>query len=230
MSTFSANEAVTQIFNLKSLLTANSQIKFNMARSSRGNCKTANKSTPSKIETTCRTMTETTPSSNNNTSLNQVSNSSEEILFGKQHKDIDYLLTKVKYLEGKISELETCLFVTQWVNSLRKAKIDCQEQYSRRPCLVISGMNEPGDDKNDLDKVAETLAISAKTSLSKVSTASKKKYSKNIHKKTKQKIIEDQKKKKQPISVKKQKLRYYTILLTYTARLTAALLLCVLGS
>ena len=57
-------------------------------------------------------------------------------------------------------------------------------------------MNDPGDDKNDLDKVAETLAISAKTSLSKVSTASKKKYSKNMYKKTKQKIIEDQKKKK----------------------------------
>ena len=54
-------------------------------------------------------------------------------------------------------------------------------------------MNDPGNDKNDLDKVAETLAISAKTSLS---TASKKKYSKNMYKKTKQKIIEDQKKKK----------------------------------
>ena len=54
MSTFSANEAVTQIFNLKSLLTANSQIKFNMARSSRGNCKTAKKSTPSKTETQLR--------------------------------------------------------------------------------------------------------------------------------------------------------------------------------
>ena len=61
-------------------------------------------------------------------------------------------------MEGKISELEGCLFVTQWVNSLLEAKIDCQEQYSRRPCLVINGINEPADDENDLDNVAETLA------------------------------------------------------------------------
>ena len=61
-------------------------------------------------------------------------------------------------MEGKISELEGCLFVTQRDNSLLEAKIDCQGQYSRRPYLVISGMNEPDDDKNDLDKVAETLA------------------------------------------------------------------------
>ena len=40
-----------------------------------------------------------------------------------------------------------------------EVKIDCQEQYSRRPCLVISGMNEPGDDENDLDKVSETLTL-----------------------------------------------------------------------
>ena len=39
-----------------------------------------------------------------------------------------------------------------------EAKIDCQEQYSRRPCLVINGINEPADDENDLDNVAETLA------------------------------------------------------------------------
>ena len=62
------------------------------------------------------------------------------------------------YLEGKISELEGCLFVTQRVISLLEAKIDCQEQYSRRPCLVINGMNEPADDENDFKKVAETLA------------------------------------------------------------------------
>ena len=60
-------------------------------------------------------------------------------------------------MEGKISELG-CLFVTQWVNSLLEAKIDRQKQYSRRPCMVISGMNKSGDDENNLDEVAETLA------------------------------------------------------------------------
>ena len=126
-----------------------------MTRSSRGNCKTS-KLTPSKLNTK-RTTTETAPS-NNHTSPNQLSNSSEKDLFDKQQKDIDYLVKRVRYLENKISEPEGCLFVTQRVNSLLEAKIDCQEQYSRRPCLVIYRMNEPADDKNNLDKVAETLA------------------------------------------------------------------------
>ena len=126
-----------------------------MTRSSRGNCKTS-KLTPSKLNTKS-TTTETAPS-NNHTSPNQLSNSSEKDLFDKQQKDIDYLVKRVRYLESKISEPEGCLFVTQRVNSLLEAKIDCQEQYSRRPCLVINGMSEPADDENDLDKVAETLA------------------------------------------------------------------------
>ena len=111
------------------------------------------------METTKRTTTETTPSNNNHPSPNQLSNSSEKNLFEKQQKDIDYLVKKVRYFEGKISEVESCLFVTQWVNSLLEVKIDCQEQYSRRACLVISGMNEPGGDENDLDKVSETLTL-----------------------------------------------------------------------
>ena len=65
---------------------------------------------------------------------------------------------KVRYLEGKLYELEGCLFVTQRVNSLLEVEMDCQEQYSRRPCLIINGMNEPGDEENDLENVAETLA------------------------------------------------------------------------
>ena len=68
------------------------------------------KLTPTKMDTK-RTTTETTPSSNH-TSPNQLSNSSKKNLFDKQHKDIDYLVKKVRYLEGKVSELEGCLFVT----------------------------------------------------------------------------------------------------------------------
>ena len=68
------------------------------------------KLTPTKMDTK-RITTETTPSSNH-TSPNQLSNSSKKNLFDKQHKDIDYLVKKVRYLEGKIFELEGCLFVT----------------------------------------------------------------------------------------------------------------------
>ena len=78
---------------------------------------------------------------------------------------IDCLLKKVRYLEGEISELEGCLFVIQreW-QFFAGSEIDYQEQYSRRPCLVISRMNEPGDEENDLDKVAEPLAREGDTS------------------------------------------------------------------
>ena len=100
-----------------------------MTRSSRGNCKTA-KSTPTKMETTKRTTIETTPSNNHSSSRNHFSNSSDKSLLEIQQKGI------VRYLEGKISELEGCLLVTQRGNSLLEAKIDCQEQYSRQPWLV----------------------------------------------------------------------------------------------
>ena len=121
-----------------------------MIRSSRSNCKTA-KSTTTKIETTRRTATETTPSSNHTSTPDHLSNSGNKSLLENEQKDIDYLIKKVRYLEGKIT-------VTQWDNSLLEAKSDCQEQYSRCPCLVIRKMNEPGDDESDLDKFTETLA------------------------------------------------------------------------
>ena len=103
-----------------------------MTRSSRSNFKTA-KSTPTKMETTKGTITETTPSNNRTSSLNHLSNSSDKSPLEKQQKDINYLIKKVRYLEGKNSELEGRLFVIQRVNSLLEAKIDCQEQYSRCP-------------------------------------------------------------------------------------------------
>ena len=86
----------------------------------RSNCKTA-KSTPTKMKTTERTATETTPSNNRTYSPNRLSNSNNKSLLVKQQKDIDYLVKKVKYFEGKISELEGCLFVTQRFNSLLEA-------------------------------------------------------------------------------------------------------------
>ena len=109
------------------------------------------------METAKRTATETTPSNNHTSSPNHLSNSSDKSLLEKLQKDTNYLIKKVRYLEGKLSELG-CLFVTQQVNSFLEATIDCQQQYSRFSSLVISGMNEPGDDENDLDKLAETLA------------------------------------------------------------------------
>ena len=46
----------------------------------------------------------------------------------EQEKSIDYLRRKVELLEGRISELESQIHVTQTVNSLLQTKIDNQEQ------------------------------------------------------------------------------------------------------
>ena len=39
-----------------------------------------------------------------------------------------------------------------------EAKTDCQEQYSRQACLVISRMKEPGNDESDLANLTKTPA------------------------------------------------------------------------
>ena len=57
--------------------------------------------------------------------------------------------------------LESQLLITQNVNKHLQSKIDDQEQYSRRPCLVVNGMKKPGnedDENNDFEAVIETLA------------------------------------------------------------------------
>ena len=74
---------------------------------------------------------------------------------------IDKLLQQVNTLEGKFSELEGRIFVTQRVNTLVALEnmIGCQEQwYSRCLCLVVKGMTEPNTrDDRDVDKIAATL-------------------------------------------------------------------------
>ena len=65
--------------------------------------------------------------------LNNSSKNSDKRFLQKQQSNKDYLRKNVRYLESKISELEGCLFVTQWDQLLLEAKFGCQEQYSRRP-------------------------------------------------------------------------------------------------
>ena len=81
---------------------------------------------------------------------------SAEALLEEQQKSIDYLRKKVELLEGRISELESQIGITQTVISLLQTKIDNQEQYSRRPCLVINGLEEPGDE-DEIQKIAATI-------------------------------------------------------------------------
>ena len=74
----------------------------------------------------------------------------------EHQKSINYLRKKVELLEGRISELESQIHVTQTVHSLLQTKIDNQEQYSGRPCLVINGLEEPGDE-DEIQKISATI-------------------------------------------------------------------------
>ena len=106
-----------------------------------------------------------TPNSSipSSTATNNQNCMSAEVSLEEQQKSIDYLRKKVELLEGKISELESQIHITQTVNSLLQTKIDNQEQYSRRPCLVIKGLGEPGDE-DEIQKIAATIEEEASIS------------------------------------------------------------------
>ena len=58
-------------------------------------------------------------------------------------------MKRISTLEGKFYELEGRLLITQTVNRHLESMIDSQAQYSRRPCLVINEMAEPGNESDD---------------------------------------------------------------------------------
>ena len=76
----------------------------------------------------------------------------------QQQQIIDKLLQRVNILEGKLSELEEKILVTQRVSNHFENMIYRQKQYSRSPCVVVNGMTEPSaKDDRDVDNIATTL-------------------------------------------------------------------------
>ena len=83
-------------------------------------------------------------------------------LIEDQQKVITSMQEKIHALEAKVYELEGRINITQTVSSHLQHMVDAQEQYSRRPCLVINGMAKPGreegaDNSDDVKQVIETL-------------------------------------------------------------------------
>ena len=82
-------------------------------------------------------------------------------LIEEQQKVITSMQEKIHALEAKFYELEGRINITQTVNSHLQST-GAQEQYSRRPCLVINGIAKPGheesaDNSDDVKQVIETL-------------------------------------------------------------------------
>ena len=83
------------------------------------------------------------------------------------------LESKVKTLEGKIVDLKTNMAVITSVNNKLRVMVDSQEQYSRRPCMVITRIVTPDKDiSNDDDQEAIINVIKEETGIQK--TQSKK--------------------------------------------------------
>ena len=88
-----------------------------------------------------------------------------ETALGSQYPEVEQLLSEIKELketaknnESKISSLEqkvnsliilnAKLAIAKHVSTQLTEKIDDQEQYSRRPCLVFEGLNSVDNNKN----------------------------------------------------------------------------------
>ena len=71
------------------------------------------------------------------------------------------LKNRIIALESRVEFLETQLLITQNVSKHLEKRLNGQEQYSRRPCLDVSGMMEPGkedDHDSDCEKIITTLS------------------------------------------------------------------------
>ena len=101
-----------------------------------------------------------------------------ETSLGSQFPEVEQLLSEIKELkatvknnESKISSLKqkvnSCtgdililnvkLAIAKHVSALLREKINDQEQYSRRPCLVFEGLNSVDNNKNLTQENSENL-------------------------------------------------------------------------
>ena len=59
---------------------------------------------------------------------------------------IEQLLERVVNLETRVKDLESELSIPKSTSDNLKIMLDNQQQYSRRPCMAVSGMEAPGDE------------------------------------------------------------------------------------
>ena len=57
----------------------------------------------------------------------------------QQQETIDELLKRVEALEDKVQYLESSLYIAKTTSDNLEIMVDNQQQYSRRPCMVVSG-------------------------------------------------------------------------------------------
>ena len=104
--------------------------------------------------------------------------------FNKKQQDaVNALLTKTLSLEAKVQSLEGVLAASKHVSSMLQIQLDNQEAYSRRPCLVISGVDrklkEERLNQKVVDIIGETGIEDVESNIDKLHTIGKKDNNRN---------------------------------------------------
>ena len=95
--------------------------------------------------------------------LNHQIHKSEDII-EKQQKIVEELMERVGRVEGTVSAMEGELAVIRNVNTLLSCQLDEADSYSRRSCMIVTGLRKPEDDKtNEDDALNVILAVAKET-------------------------------------------------------------------
>ena len=120
------------------------------------------KNTPKKACTTSINGTPPAPPApTSQQQLNHQTNKSEDII-RKQQKIIDELMERVDRLEGTVSAMEGELAVVRNVNTLLSRQLDEADSYSRRGCMIVTGLRKPVNDETNEDDALNVISAVAK--------------------------------------------------------------------
>ena len=107
--------------------------------------------TPAKVSnvTTARPISHHQKQPSSNDMQQQTSDAKELNVIEKQQKIIEELLDRLGRLEGTVSAMEGELAVVRNVNTILSQQLDEVDQYSRRSCMVVTGLRKPEKDETN---------------------------------------------------------------------------------
>ena len=83
------------------------------------------------------------------TCSNKTSDAKQSNIIKKQQKNIEELLDRLGRLEGTVAAMEGELAVIRNVNMILSQQLDEADQYSRRSCMIVTGLRKPEKDETN---------------------------------------------------------------------------------
>ena len=77
----------------------------------------------------------------------------------KQTEVINILVNKIYSLDDNVKKLASQLLVSHNVSTILQTQLDDQEAYSRRPCMIISGMTKNKQDQEEEEKTLQEQVL-----------------------------------------------------------------------